>query len=407
MKDALKTFYERALLFKDSYKLPSDFLKESLEIITKNFTEDWINEQIKKQQRGSAFPYKIHPIANLITIAGGQQLVKFLELAIYLKNLDKIENFLDVINNLKDEKQYDHAFTQLSYAYRFKLLGAKSLKFEPKYGERLGDISFTYDNNNYMTECYVPIMENEGSYKHLDFIIGNIFDAIKTTPKAIFIKLKKPIDVNDRKKIKQLILECIKSVEINKEQEKKIEDDLLEITVKDILKLDPDYYLPKPEIGGLYRGYQDADVSIAQKFIYKKDMEKYILGEKIGNYKNVILIWIPDAERKELFIIKRLRQYLKKVKGKIEHIPRNSYEKMILIISIPFVIYRANHVLLVNKMLKNIKINSKLTIMLTSRMWTNKNRYIYTGTLLCGSTDELPESINNLEAILDILSCWK
>ncbi|MHB8278573.1 MAG: hypothetical protein ACYDIA_13085 [Candidatus Humimicrobiaceae bacterium] len=408
MADVLKDFYEKAILFSEKLQLPSDFFEEALDTIKSNLGKDWINKQAQKSQHGTAFPFRVHPLADLITIAGGQQIVEFLELAVYLKKLKDLENFSDVIKNLKDENQYNHAFSQLGYAYRFKLLGAKLLKFEPQYDKYFGDMSFNYDNKNYMVECYRPEMVAEGSYKQLDFIVKDVFNTIKKNPKVVFIKLKRSINVEDRKRIKQLTINGIKSIESENKIEIKVEDDSAEITIKDIMHLEPSFYLPQVGANGLSVGFQNADISIAQSFLFKKDIPKYLLEEKKGDYKNIILIWISKSDRKEVFLMNKMDNYLNNIKRKMGHIPSASYDKMILIILIPSIIYKeGQYNLIISNMLKRIKISSKFTIILASRIWTFKNRYTYCGTLLCGSHDELLESTNNLESILDVMSCWK
>ena len=182
----------------------------------------------------------------------------------------------------------------------------------------------------------------------------------------------------------------------------------MEIIVKDISNIAPSFYLPKVGTGGLSVGYQSADISIAQKYLYRKDISQYLLGQKIGDYKNVILIWRAKSESIEDFLIKKINKYIKKVKRKIKHIPLEYYDKMVLIILVPSPIYKSKQFnFIISSMLNNIRIRSKLTFFIVSRVWTIKNRYTYFGTLLCGSKDEFLESINNLEIILDVLGCWK
>ena len=231
---------------------------------------------------------------------------------------------------------------------------------------------------------------------------------IWTIKKSVFIKLKRTINIEDRKRIKQLIINCISSAEAENKLEIKAEDDSVKVAVKEIMNLDPSLYLPKVGKNGLSIGYQNSDISIAQAYIYKKDIPKYLLEEKKGEYKNIILIWTPNADKKEVFLMNKMDSYLKKIRRKMGHIPKASYGKMILILLIPPIIYKEKqHNYITSNILKRIKISSKFMIILTSRIWTFKNRYTYHGTLLCGSRDELPESISNLEVILDVLNCWK
>jgi len=274
-------FNSNALKLMIDLDLTADFINESLSIIKNTFSESLIGDYINTKKRGTIIPYCKHPLGNLFQVAGENQIVELMELAVYLKKLFQIPNLDKVIENMKAEELYLHCFLQLSFAYRFKLLGAKKMKFEPSVSKgRLGDISFRLEGHDYMVDCYVPNINEIDSSHEIDYSLNSILNSIGEGNIVILLKLKKPVTVEIRKKIKKSIIEAVSLIGKNKNKIK-INNQFSNITIKSITRDQQRIYIPRMNKIGRTVFYENADWAVASSYVPKERLEDIRLGKKV------------------------------------------------------------------------------------------------------------------------------
>lgn len=97
----------------------------------------------------------------MILVPGETQVKAMFELGIYLRQLATVPKLLDVIRQLKNKDDFDSAFIQLAYGFRFLKIGATEIAFEPDIDNGgKADIIFKFSNQSYLAECF-PISDNQ------------------------------------------------------------------------------------------------------------------------------------------------------------------------------------------------------------------------------------------------------
>lgn len=413
--DPFDLFNSNALKLMTKHDLPADFINESLSIIKNTFGESLLRNYINTKKRGTIIPHCKHPLGNLFQVAGENQIVELMELAVYLKKLYQVPNLDKVIENMKAEELYLHCFLQLSFAYRFKLLGAKKIKFEPSTNKgRLGDISFKLSVHDYIVDCYVPNINEIDSSHEIDYSLNSILDSISEGNIVILLKLKEPVTVEIRKKIKKSIITAVNSMGGNK-NEIRINNKFSDITIKKITKDQQKIYIPKVDKFGRTVFYKNADWAVASSYVPKKRLEDIRLGKKVERDRSFIFVWKPPQEKKENYIEDILDKLIHKISKKISQISVDGDTNRIIIVSTFFARERDSET---SKMMSHI-INSlrkkhkhDFAIIIMNRVWTGKSRYNFVGYLLDSkiSDNEVTNffhSLNELEANLDVIKNWR
>lgn len=128
---------------------------EALSIVKNAFGEAWLREQLSKTKIVMPHPQR-HPLVGWIQIPGKHQVCSVLEISNYLKAMCHVPNFLKVIEMMRSDRQFESAFNQLAFGYRFMSVGAQVIEFEPDTdGGRNSDILFKFHDQTFIAESFV------------------------------------------------------------------------------------------------------------------------------------------------------------------------------------------------------------------------------------------------------------
>lgn len=171
--------------------LPVDFLGEAIGILTGAVSQQWVREQATKHRKGGVL-HSGHPLIKAITVAGDNDLVSVVELAIYLKRLFTVDGLQEVIHSsLRAENKFDSALLQLAWAYRFHKIGAQ-VRLEPAAARGQADIHLTWRDKEYMVECYIPSEETDQDQIEdvLSFSLGKMTEVASNVGKVVRVLIR-------------------------------------------------------------------------------------------------------------------------------------------------------------------------------------------------------------------------
>ncbi len=376
-------FEQQAYKFREKLDLPTEFIGEAIDILRNAFGEEWIRTRANSKDKSIALPLRDHPIGEYFSTPSESQIVGALELAVYLKRLMNVKKIEKVITQMKD-KFYPHHL-QLAFGYRFLRCGATELEFEPEaLSGRFGDIFFKIDGKPIMVECYVPHIQTVDTSREFHYSTGPIFKSIKDGKKRICIHLVKSITPEDRKRIQTLIINAISSS--SNDQIIELKDEAATISIEDIsfLKEDSDFSEPGSPPMKLYG---DADWGVNEQRIAKEQIPDVRLGTAPRNILSRIFVWKAPQEKNNVEIEERIKELEKKIKDKLAQTKHNDGAGRFLIINIPEALDLNSKTFKIVKCLNEEiirKCKNMAGMILTRRIWTDKNRYIHGGMLMEG-----------------------
>ncbi len=158
-EDPLDRFRRRALALARQMRFDPFLVNEAIATLTGSLGPEWVVCRADTKQRGTPWPFRDHPVGQMIHVAGESQVAAALELAHYLKTAAGSPSFATVVAQIKarDETQYRHTLLQLAFRYRFALLADEPPILEPLVeGGRVSDIQFHRLDRPYVVECYAP-----------------------------------------------------------------------------------------------------------------------------------------------------------------------------------------------------------------------------------------------------------
>ena len=121
-EEPLDRFRQRALALASRMRFDPLLVNEAIAILTGSLGTEWVVCRADTQQRGTPWPFRDHPVGQMIHVAGENQVAAALELAHYLKTAASSPSFPTVVARIKarDETQYKAyaAPTRLSLSIR-------------------------------------------------------------------------------------------------------------------------------------------------------------------------------------------------------------------------------------------------------------------------------------------------
>lgn len=148
-----------ARLHAASLGLEHDTTDRALDTVVNAFGREWIDAELnsRKEKKFKLFRIDRHPVAGWIDMPSAATVSEMVELAAYLRALEHVDGFAQVIPMLRTLDQFGRAQTQLAFAYRFMRCGGEQLRLEPDTDNgRKADIAFALDSCRYVVECYAP-----------------------------------------------------------------------------------------------------------------------------------------------------------------------------------------------------------------------------------------------------------
>ena len=158
-EEPLDRFRRRALALASQMRFDPFLVNEAIATLTGSLGTDWVVCRADTQQRGTPWPFRDHPVGQMIHVAGENQVAAALELAHYLKTAASSPSFATVVAQIKarGETQYRHTLLQLAFHCRFAALADEPPILEPLVeGGRVSDIQFHRLDRHYVVECYAP-----------------------------------------------------------------------------------------------------------------------------------------------------------------------------------------------------------------------------------------------------------
>jgi len=207
-KEAPLDFFRlRALTLAPVLGLDTREVNEAIGILRTAFGEPWLNYAAEDRSPSIALPLRRHPIGNLITTAGPEQLAEVMELTSYLTYLQDVPGLDVAISALRSD--YNETLLQLAFAVRFQHAGASALRLEPPTaGGRFADVSFDLSGQSYLAECY-RASGSVGSLQEVELLLNQCMDAIKIhdTVLSVAVALHAMPSSDDRKEIVRVVAE--------------------------------------------------------------------------------------------------------------------------------------------------------------------------------------------------------
>ena len=189
-EDPIQFWLRRAHESAPRLRLPVEFLGEAIGILTGAVSEQWVREGVAKRRPGFIGVFHGNPLIKALAVAGDNDLVTVVELAIYLKHLVRVEGLQEVITSLRGEDTFDSALLQLAYAYRFQKMGVQ-VRLEPAAARgRRGDIHLAWRGKEYMVECHAPRPKPDPLKDVMAFSFDRITKAASDTGKVVRVLIR-------------------------------------------------------------------------------------------------------------------------------------------------------------------------------------------------------------------------
>lgn len=381
--DPFEFFEKQTFALHGRLSLPVEFVPEAIHILKGAFGEQWLREQVALIRPAPVLPQKFHPLGIAFGL-GEAGVVQLLELAVYIKKLIRVPK-LDVV--LKEMKVgYFHSLLQLAYAYRFQKAGASDLEFEPDAeGGRKADIFFALDGRPQLIECYTPHTRYQNTSRELEHSVDAIFRAITSGMRRICIRLKRPINALDRKRIERITVSAIGRMGDAPKME--VEDDLVLVSIEAITEEAGRNDFPEPGQPGPMKLYGDADWGINQQLAYPDEIPALRLGQGARKPLSRIFVWQAPAEKTKQTFGDRLEELEKKIGAKLPQTRRNDEPGRILVVSLQEAHEEDEEstALLQEIHSRLVKKHKRMAaVILTDHVWTVENRHHFIGRLLPG-----------------------
>jgi len=186
-------------------------LMEVVAIVEVAFGKDWLREVAQRPNRVvlTGDDPSRHPLGGWIATTSATNVTSVVELAVYLRHCARAPMLNEVLSMLRNAEQFDRAFVQLAFGYRFLRLGVAGFEFEPSTdGGRRADHFFTSGGTPYLVECYEP--ESVRHAAHSDLInhsLAAVWNAAEYHHRRVIAKVTmdslEAVDAQMRKAIEQ------------------------------------------------------------------------------------------------------------------------------------------------------------------------------------------------------------
>lgn len=213
----LDRFRQRALALASRMRFDPFLVNETIATLTCSLGTEWVANEADTLQRGTPWPFREHPVGEMIHVAGERSVAEALELAHYLKTAASSQAFPTLIAGIKarDNAQYRHTLLQLAFHHRFALLADDPPILEPPTdGGRVADIQFRRLDRLYLVECYARRVSTSAS-DEVHWLMEKTMKAINDLKGvfAIAIQLHSIPKAAERKKLQRQIVFAAKRLD--------------------------------------------------------------------------------------------------------------------------------------------------------------------------------------------------
>ena len=180
-EESLDRFRQRALALASQMRFDPFLVNEAIAALTGSLGREWVAGEADTQQRGTPWPFRDHPVGQMIHVASESSVAEALELAHYLKTAASSRAFSTLVTRIKarDDTQYRHTLLQLAFHERLALLADDHPVLEPPAdGGRVADIQFRRFDQLYLVECYARSVRNTAS-DEAEWLTMKTLNAIK------------------------------------------------------------------------------------------------------------------------------------------------------------------------------------------------------------------------------------
>ncbi len=216
-EEPLDRFRQRALALACRMRFDPFLVNEAIATLTCSLGTEWVANEANTQQRGTPWPFRDHPVGQMIHVAGERSVAEALELAHYLKTAASSQAFPTLVAGIKarDNAQYRHTLLQLAFHDRFALLADDPPILEPPTdGGRVADIQFRRLDRLYLVECYAR-REGTRAADETDWLMEKTLNAINDLEGvfSIAIQLHSMPNAAERKELRGQIVAAAKRLD--------------------------------------------------------------------------------------------------------------------------------------------------------------------------------------------------
>ena len=324
--DSPVTFFRlRALHFAREIGVDLGEVLEAVGIVTTAFGESWLNDAAENVSRGTALPFRRHPLGDLISIAGLNQVAEVVELAGYLRSVASDPRLSMIIDGIK--AQYHQSLLQLAFAAKVRAVGASDVALEPDAtGGRMSDIVFTFQGERFRAECYRPTVKPDASYDESSRLATAALKAIPYGGPilSVGVSLNGELSADVRKEVSGVIARLAKNVlDSIGPDERQFPAFMMigaaaTVSVCRALPVPPGSE-PRLMVAPQFpKQGRDWDIFVRQNVAYESDMAGVAGDVNSGVGLNHCAIWLCDSTREQRSLKQDLKAPLEKLGHKIE-----------------------------------------------------------------------------------------
>jgi hypothetical protein len=298
---------------------------EAFGIFATAFGVEWLNAAATDSAPSSPIAFRRHPIGDLVSTAGPEQVAELFELADYLRTLQDAPGIAPIIDGLKG--QYYQTLLQVAFAARLKVAGLEKLSVEPPAAAgRFSDIHGTFGGVGMRFECYRPTVKRDTSQDESTRLAQSILVALKKSPVllSIGIAFTQPLTAAMRKVVRHRVMELANEVIASAKAHPEtvpaftISSDFCSVSVTLGLPAKPSSP-PRLFVAPQFaKQDQDFDLFLRANFAYQADMIGLDADHRSGIGTNQVGIWLCDETREQRSLKQDLTRPLEKLGNRIE-----------------------------------------------------------------------------------------
>ena len=214
-EEPLDRFRQRALGLASRMRFDPFLVNEAIGTLTCSLGAEWVASEADTRQRGTPWPFRDHPVGQMIHVAGESSVAEALELAHYLKTAASSQAFPTLIAQIKARAQYRPTLLQLAFHDRLALLADDLPILEPPTdGGRVADIQFRRLDQPYLVECYAR-SEGTSAADEAEWLMEKTLNAVNDLEGvfSIAIQLHSIPNAAERKELHRQIVAAAKRLD--------------------------------------------------------------------------------------------------------------------------------------------------------------------------------------------------
>jgi len=337
-------FALRALGFADSLHVEIGLISEALGIIGTAFGVEWLNREAESFPRSAAIPFRRHPLGDMISTAGEQQVADALELSAHLTAVKNSQGLPAVIAGLKG--YYHSALLQLATGARLARAGASDIEFEPPASaNRASDIRCTVSKHSLRVECYRTTSSIPPVDAHIR-LAQLLLDTARTFPHVVHVAVNLVgLPTSDmRRQIERLVADGLRDVLNEASADREYRACLLiesHFGVISICKAQPTKAGSFPELrrhSGFPRQDDEWTICLRTSLSPKEYLVHSAPHLDPGEGRSMVGIWLPENDASTSMLVAddaNVQKLGRKIEAKLVQARSSSRDSRVLVVQTP------------------------------------------------------------------------